>query len=301
MSFKKLLSATVVTGALLGAPLTFASIITLNPQAPNTGASGGTALDTGTSAFNTDNILGNLTSVLQINATSGATSWSESGTIELLQANLSNVAQTSGFGRASATSGSTYDVYLTFLSTGTGLWATGSNFAATGVTTLNVNVWASPASCTSYTPGTPTSSTDSTGGSTAGSCDFLLATASVLSDPTNGGLASIGAGSTGSASTSLSALLSFSPVSGTTGPTGFFEFPNPFLVNFGSSSSTNTLESTFVKSSSNVIITTAISTVGSSNITPETRIPEPGVLSLVGISLLGIALAGRRKKGSRPA
>ena len=303
MFVKKLLAVSLVTSALLASAGAYADVITLNPQAPNTGASCPTApctIDPNIAAFQTDNLHGNLTSVLQINGLFSApgptpATWTESGTITLSEALLNNLAQNSGFGRASALMGGQYDIYLTFLSSGSGIWATSNNFLATNVATLDVQVWASPTSGTSFTNGTPSNSTDPTGGATPGNNDFLIATASVIADPTNSGTASIGNGSSGTAQTSLAALLDFEPVAGTTGPSGFFELPNPFLVNFGSSSSTNVFESTFLTTGSgatgNVVITTSVATAGTSNITPEFRaVPEPGMLSLVGVSLLALGI-----------
>ena len=290
MNPKKLFAAALVAGSLVASVgAQAATVLTLNPSSSN--APAGPVIDALTGAFQTDNIHGQLTSKLTINALVGGTTFEETGTILINEFLLNNVVANSGVYRAG---GGNYDLYATFISTGNGLWL-GNTFAVGVVSTLNVKLWASPSAGTSQTIATPTLSNVQGSGVTAGNMDFLLANASFLSDGTEFGSATR-AGAKGS--TFLSANLNFFPALGTEG-SGFFQAPTPFKINLGSSSSTNGNQTTYAVVAGKAIFTTPVSTTGTSNLTPIAVVPEPGALSLVGLALLGLGLAGKRRSNAK--
>lgn len=292
MNPKKLFAAALVAGSLVASVgAQAATVLTLNPSSSN-GAAGG-VIDATHGAFQTDNIHGQLTSKLTINALSGGASFEETGTILINEFLLNNISQNSGVYRAG---GGKYDLYATFISTGSGVWgALGPNtFSVVALSTLNVKLWASPSNGTSQIIATPTNSAVLGSGVTAGNKDFLLANASFLSDGTEGGSATR-AGTKGQ--TFLSANLDFFPAPGTEG-SGFFQAPTPFKINLGSSTSTNGNQTKYAVVAGKAIFTTPVGTTGTSNLTP-TAVPEPGALSLVGLALLGLGLAGKRKSTAK--
>lgn len=107
---------------------------------------------------------------------------------------------------------------------------------------------------------------------------------------------------TGSALTSLSANMAFTPAAGTQGT--FFIAPNPFNVVFAvGNAGGNSLNTGYsVDASGNVTVTTPIpgtTNSGTANVTFATAVPEPGALSLVGLALVGAAVVGRRRKATQ--
>lgn len=279
MKLNKILSAAAIACGLFGSlTAQAATILTLDPS--NTNAPAGPVISAADGQFQTDNIHGQLTSRLQVSATSGLAAWNETGTILIDDFQLGGVTQSSGVYRGG---GGNYDLYATFIGSGFGAWVSPTTYISSSVTSLDIYLWASPSTGTAPTIGTPTSSNTLGSGVTAGSQDFLLATSTIILDGSEFASANT------SGVTFLAANLTFAPEPGTEG--GFFVSPNPFRITLGSSSSTNTNETTYA----NGVWTTGSSLKGTSNLTPL-AVPEPSALSLVGVSLLGAGLAARRRR-----
>ncbi len=226
--------------------------LTLNPAAPNTGCivsaglpnAGNACGQIGTQpAFQTDNAHIGYTGILDIDAPSGTANFTESGNFRILDFQLGANQLPATVSGVSRPQGGTYDIYATYLITGTGQWAGPFNFLTTGINALNVTLYASPASGTPMALGAP-----GPADVTPGSRDILLGTATLVPDPTNFGSASIGANN--QATTSLLALLQFTPAGGPTGPltgpTGFFQAPVPFVINIGAQAGGNGLNTSWI-------------------------------------------------------
>lgn len=297
MPTKKLLAAALVTGSLFMSGGALATVLTLNPSATNGGAG---TLDAGTVAFDADNISGSLYSLIDITSTGVGghagqnASVTESGVIPLRIFDLGGIAQASNVDRATGTG--TYDIYAAFNFSGVGTWLSDNLLVVGGVNSLSVTLWGSPTLGSTPAFGAPTTTADGLSGSLQGDMDFILATGSLVVGATNNGLVAIGNGASGSAATTLSSLIDFTPAAGTTGVGGFFEAPDPFNINFGTSSGSNNNQSTFTDVGNFTQVTTPGSQPGTANLTPIAQVPEPGVLGLLGLGMFGLAISSARKR-----
>jgi len=253
-----------------------ATVITFNPQANNgLGATG--VIDAATPAFQAVGLQSNLSSSLVINGNSGVQGFVETGTINVtsFQDALNNtVAGTNVF--------TNYKINGSFNISGIGAWS-GSTFTASPLA-LNVSLTLTAISATANV--------------------INLGTASLIPTPTNVAFAltagSLAPGSSGVALTSFSGLLNFQPAAGTTGVNGFFQKPDPFLVNFAvGNAGGNTLNTVYSVSAGGVVTVTVPApgtNQGTANVTFVNKVPEPGTLSLAGAVLLGLGLVGRRAR-----
>ncbi len=306
---KNLVAAALVLGSWLLPGVARADFITLNPSAPNTGCLDVNAgpcgpVSAGTPAYNTDNVIIEYRGVLDIAlsfangvavpmTTFTSSTYAESGnlrfeTLKYLGIDVTDIANINR-----NVLGGNYDIYGTFLISGSGIWTSANQFLTTSVSTFSVNLYASPLGGTTQGLINPTSGTDASGGATFGSQDFLLGTASIIVTPTNGGLASIA--DDGSASTLITALLDFDAALGTSGPAGFFQAPDPFNINIGSQAGSESTDTFWVVNGLGVRIITEQTGGGSLSFTAN-AVPEPGVLALTAVALVGMGLAGRRRK-----
>ena len=298
----KKLSAVVGALALVGslsAPA-MAATMTFNPKAAN-GDLSNKQIDSLRGAFSATSIQTSLSSVLKINADGDGqdAGWTESG--HLIVTGYNNGSARNANRTFDSAGDGRYDIYATFLGSGTGDWI-GNQFTVDAISSFVIKLWASPSSGTALGLATAASSTDTTGGITAGSKDFLLGTATFAGSfgGTNAQL-----GSDNKASTQLTASFNFTPASsdyvGTGGgKDGYFQAPDPFNLVLSASGSTNINQSGYVGSPpGDVVITTAAFNAAgdpngaTGNITAN--VPEPGGLALVGLALAGLALFNRRK------
>ncbi len=292
---KKVLSgAFVATSLLLAASATNAMpSITVNPSAAN-GDAANKQLDIPAGgqqgSYVVNSIQTTLASALDIAATAGATTWTESGALIFTTYNSATFLN----GNRAIGTGQ-YDVYGTFLGGGGGFWSTPTTFVVTSINSFTIQIWGSPQSGSTLTYGNASSGTDASGGIGQGNKDFLLGTAT-FAGSFGGTGAQLGAGN--NATIQLTAQFNFTPASAAyTGIGGYFEAPIPFVVAFAGSASSNSGQSTYAALGSGYRIRTAAGGGATGNLT--VTVPEPGMLSLVGISLLGLAgLARRRSKAA---
>jgi len=273
MMLKNIVSTAIAAGAfLVSASAIAASTVTFSPTATNGGAGAvGTAAN-----FSAVGFQSNLASTLKINGNSGAQSYLETGVISLTSfRDAADAAVVSGVG-------TDYTLQAAFTLSGSGTWA-GNVFAATaGTTTFSIDFWAN--------------------GIGSG---LKLGTAAL--DPFGPQVAlafafgSLAPGASGTALTSLTADLKFTPTSAAfTGVGGFFEAPFPLSLslsvgNAGGNTS-NTGYKVAADGSVSFIVPTPGANQGTANVTFQTTpVPEPGVLSLAGIALVGVAASRRRK------
>ena len=109
-------------------------------------------------------------------------------------------------------------------------------------------------------------------------------------------------GVSGSGITTLFATLDYSPNVGTTGVGGFFEAPFPLSLQIAiGNAGGNTLNTSYTVNSDGSLVsfitpgTQPDAGPGSADLTfITTPVPEPGVLSLVGIAMLGLAISRKR-------
>lgn len=278
MSPSKILSAALVAGTMFGASIASAAVlVTLNPQADNgLGANGVIGTN---AAFQAVGFQSNLSSNLVINGNTGVTSYSETGTITItsFQDALNNTV-VSGVGIPGG-----YQLVGNFTLTGFGSWA-GSQFnALPGSNNLTLNLQAI----------SQTSQTINLGTATLNPASPAIAFAIAF------GAGGVSAGASGSALTSLTAGLNFTPAAGTEGANGFFQAPNPFYINLSVGNAGGNPSNTAYSVSPSGVVTFVTPTPGANqgtaNVTFVAPVPEPGALALVGVALAGLGLFTRRK------
>jgi hypothetical protein len=287
-----------------------ASFLTLNPSATNGGAG---TLDAGTSSFETNNSQTAFTSLLDVGATTGATTYSESGNLQILNFNpapgtTSNVTNT-------------YNVYATFKVQGTGAWTDATTFVAdpNAISLFDVTIYGSPGCTTSgshpgsgcgatsglvfSTPTTGNATTLAQFGITQSPADFLLGNSTLIPTTTNQASFTLSSdpnsNSGGTAATNIIALVDFTPAAGTSGVGGFWEKPDPFLINIGTQEGGNNNNTNYAVSGGHVVITTTnVGGVnqGGGSLNYEAVVPEPGTLALLSAGLLAAGGAGFRRK-----
>jgi hypothetical protein len=289
VNFKKF-SAAVGVAALFGVSggAYAAANATFNPSAANGDAANKTVF-AGQGAFTFNSIQTSLASQLDINGVAGSgVGWQESGS--LIFNTYNGGLQYQG---NRTYGGGAYDVYGIFTGAGTGNWVA-NQFTVTGISGFTIKLYASPATGTALTAGTPTSGTQANGGVTAGSKDFLLGTASFAGSfgGTNAQL-----NSDGTATTQLTASFNFVPASAAyTGIGGFFQAPTPFNLTLSASGSSNSFQSVYTVDGTGVHLVTAAGGGATGNIRLINNVPEPTALSLAGLALVGAAVASRKKK-----
>lgn len=270
MSSKFLASALFVSGSLLAAGVaTAATTVTLNPSGANNGAISADP------AFGTVGLQANLYTTLVIDSNSGSdVPFTETGLIDVTS------FQDSSANPVVSGVGVNYKIKGSFTFSGTGDW-TGSQYTADPGGSFLMSLDA-------YTMG-----------------DVLiknLGSSTIVPGPSLAfaiAFGSVAAGSSGAALTSLTALLDLTPAAGETGPGGFFEAPVPFYIDLAvGNAGGNPLNTGYSVSAGGVVTfinPTPGENAGTANVTFQSRVPEPGMLSLAGIALLGLAAFSRRK------
>lgn len=277
---KNLISAAIVTGSMfLTGAASAALLVTMNPAANN----GIQALAlSGNPTFQAVGLQSNMYSSLLISGSSGIKTFSETGHIDV----------TSFFDATNTTVASgvfaSYGIRGNFTLSGSGSWA-GSTYTASPFGLLfSVNLIGDPGN-------------DGVG-------PFVnLGTATLAPGPAVAfaiAFGSVAPFSSGSALTSLTALMSFTPGPGTNGPGGFFKSPDPLLMDLSIGNAGGNVFNTgyTVDAAGKVTFTNPIpgTNPGTANVT-FVQVPEPGALSLVGIALLGLGFVGSRKSKAKVA
>lgn len=294
MKLHKISLALAVSGMMAFGVATAAPSITLNPSALNGGVAGSApqidilgANGRQAGPLVVTSIQTSLASLLSITAGTGNSGWTESGALVFNTYNGGNQLN----GGRTLGSGGDYDIYGLFSGSGGGTW-TGNQFNVTSINSFSIQIWASPETGTTTQFGTAGTIV---GG---GSQDFLLGTAT-FTGSFGGTNAQLGPGFT--ATTQLTAEFAFTPANAAyTGVGGYFQAPDPFIVNFNASGSSNSGQSTYAFTEvGGVLITTGNGATG--NLTPLNRVPEPGALALVSIALLAGGVASLRRRSSTEA
>ncbi len=312
MKLKKIAAALAVMGTLaVGTAAHAAGVLTFNPSGPNLGATnvgGGAAGALGTkSAFDLDQATLTYAGRLDVALTransilggfGGASTWAESANIKLTQFSLGGVEiDTSISGLNKSLVGGEYDLYATFIASGSGIWLTSTSYAVAAISSITVKFYASPLGGTLETLGTPATGIDLTAGVIIPLDNILLGISNYVDDGTALGSASIGTGlNAGKGSTALTATLDFAASAGTTGVGGFFQAPDPFLITIGSQAGGNTLNTFVTANGAGTRWSTLTTNRGGGSLTFAANVPEPGALALVGIALAGLSLVSRRRK-----
>lgn len=275
MFTKSLLSAALVTSSLFLTNLaSAATTVTFSPSATN----GVQALAlSGNANFQAVGFQSNLSSVLTIAGNAGVQTFSEIGTVDVTSfVDSSNATVASGVF-------SNYHILGNFSISGSGLW-TGTQYTVNpaGLSFI-VNLIGDPGVL-----GGPTINLGSATLVPGPAIAFAIA------------FGSIAPGSTGSALTSLTANLNFTPGPGTNGGGGFFVSPNPLnlLLSIGNAGGNplNTGYSVAADGSVSFVNPIPGTNSGTANVTFVQAVPEPGALSLVAVALLGVAYISKRKK-----
>jgi hypothetical protein len=275
MFTKTLLSAALVTSSLFLTNLaSAASTVTFAPSALNGAQNLALSADAN---FQAVGFQSNLSSVLTIAGNSGVQSFSETGTIDVTSfMNSSNAMVSSGVF-------SNYRILGNFSLSGFGSWAGNLYTASPAGMSFIVNLIGDPGAL-----GGPTINLGSATLVPGSSIAFAVA------------FGSIAPNASGSALTSLSANLNFTPGPDTNGVGGFFVAPDPLnlLISVGNAGGNATNTGYQVSSTGVVTITNPIpgANSGTANATFVHKVPEPGALSLAAIALLGVAYASKRKK-----
>ena len=278
MLTKTLVRTAIAAGSLLCATVASAAVVaTFNPQAQNgLGALG--VIDAATPAFNAVGFSSDLSSSLMINANTGTTTYMETGSINITD--FKTLANTNALSNVN----SNYKIFGNFTLSGSGSWAGGVFTASAPGTVFSMNLQALSATSQTINLGIATLDTN-----------FPVVAFSIA-------FGSVAPGSFGSALTSLSAGLKFTPTLGTTGAGGFFQAPSPFdLVLAVGNAGGNLLNTGYsVDGSGKVTFVTPLpgTNAGTANVTFANRVPEPGSLALVGLAMLGVA-AVRRKAAAK--
>lgn len=310
MKLKKLLLALSMAGALAASSAFAASVLTLDPQGNNTGCtnlagSGCGQMDPATPAFNTDNSHLAFTSLLNVAASAGATTYTETGNFRLTDATLLGVLQASGLPRPTGN----YNIYAGFNLTGSGTWVTPVNFVIGSVGTFSLILYANPAGAANVglgngiTLGSLTAAgqgitQDTTGGT--GLADFVLGNAPFNAVTGLSGATKVGLSSGGAGTTVLQASLGFVPATGTSSPStadGFFAAPIPFTILIGSSSSSSDTATTWIDNGTGGVLFRTLDGNGGGNISYTTlKVPEPSALALIGLAFAGMGFLGYRRR-----
>lgn len=273
---KTLFKTAVAAAAFVSFSSFAATIVTLNPTANNgLGAAGVISADP---EFQAAGLQSNLSSVLVINGNSGVQGFTETGTINVtsFQDALSNTVASGVF--------TNYQINGAFTITGSGSWSGTTYTVAPGGLSVTLALTAISSTANVINLGTATLAP---GPAVA----FAVAAGSLLP------------GSTGAALTSFSALLDFAPAAGTTGASGFFKAPVPFLINLSVGNAGGNFLNTGYSVAADGTVTVGVplpgTNQGTANITFVNKVPEPGVLSLLGVVLIGAGVAGKRKFGAK--
>ena len=295
MKLTKLIPLSILFAASVAATSVSATIVTLNPSANNGGAG---TLSAAYGPFQTDKGTTNFASLLNIGATTGATSFTETGFLDINEWSITPNT-TSGLKQPNG-----YFVYATFTISGTGSWIGNTFVADNNSVTVTANVFGSPGN-NQVQYSNP--SAGNLFGVTPGASDFLLGTASLnLALSANATISGNTTPPNNLATEAFDAILNFTPAAGTSGPGGFWQSPFPFNVTLNTSATGNagTPGTTYTVSGGHVLILTSVTAgpnpigAGSGNVIFQTAaVPEPSTIALLGIALLVIGGIVRKSGG----